>query len=248
MRTNSHRREVFRTFLAVFFALSSTTRTKVEVVNRHAGCPPGKPDIMTLTRHHRRATRAIRRIGATAALLCVVTTIAVRARTDDSELQPTVTVREERGVYSVAARFVVPEPPAIALAVLTDYERIPQFMPGVETSVVVERDADRAVIEQEAVSRLMMFKKRVYLLLEVVEGPDTLRFRDRSGRSFARYEGKWKLCEGNHGTWISYELTAQPAFDVPEFLLKRLLKRDAALMIDGLRREIVSRRAARPTE
>jgi ribosome-associated toxin RatA of RatAB toxin-antitoxin module len=203
---------------------------------------------MTLIRHGRRATRAMRRMGATAALLCVVTTIAVGARTDDSELRPTVTVREDRGVYSVHARFVVPEQPAIALAVLTDYERIPQFMPGVETSVVIERGADRAVIEQEAVSRLMMFTKRVYLRLEIVEGPDTLRFRDRSGRSFARYEGKWELCGGNHGTWISYELTAQPAFDVPEFLLKRLLKRDAVQMIDSLRREIGSRPATRRAE
>ncbi len=202
---------------------------------------------MTLIRHDYGATCALRQLGATAALLCVVTTIAVGARPDDSEWQPTVTVREDAGVYSVAARFAVPEQPAIALAVLTDYERIPQFMPGVETSVVIERGADRAVIEQEAVSRLMMFKKRVYLRLEIIEGPDTLRFRDRSGRSFARYEGKWQLCEGNHGTWISYELTAQPAFDVPEFLLKRLLKRDAVQMIDGLRREIGSRRA-RPAE
>jgi carbon monoxide dehydrogenase subunit G len=203
---------------------------------------------MTLIRHDRRASRALRRMGATAALLCLVTTIAVGARTDDSGVQPTVTVREDQGVYWVTARFAVPEQPAIALAVLTDYERIPQFMPGVETSVVVERGADRAVIEQEAVSRMMMFKKRVYLRLEIVEGPDTLRFRDRSGRSFVRYEGKWALCEGNHGTWISYELTAQPAFDVPEFLLKRLLKRDAAQMIDSLRREIGSRPPARRTE
>ena len=248
MRTNSRRREVFRTFLAVFFALSSRALAKTELLTRHASCPPARGDIMTVLRHDRRATRALCRLGATAALLGVVTTIAVAARTDESGLQPTVTVREEAGVYSVAARFAVPEQPAIALAVLTDYERIPQFMPGVETSVVMERGADRAVIEQQAVSRLMMFRKRVYLLLEIIEGPDTLRFRDRSGRSFARYEGKWELCGGNHVRWISYELTAQPAFDVPEFLLKRLLKRDAIQMIDGLRREIGSRRATRRTE
>jgi len=202
---------------------------------------------MILPRHGRGATGAIRRTGAIVAVLCAVTTIALSARTDDSERQPTVTVRNNRGVYSVAARFVVPEQPAVVLAVLTDYGRIPQFMPSVETSVVIERGNGRALIEQEAVSSLMMFKKRVHLLLEIVEGRDTLQFRDRSGRSFVLYEGRWELCEGNAGTWISYELTAQPDFDVPEFLLKRLLKRDAAQMIEGLRREIGARRAA-PTE
>ena len=199
----------------------------------------------SLTRNSDRRTRRLLRMGATAALICAAMSPTMRARTDDSDLQSAVSVREKRGVYFVTARFAVPDEPAIALAVLTDYEDIPHFMPGVEASVIKERGAGRAVVEQEAVSRLMMFKKRVYLLLEVVEGPDTLEFHDRSGRSFTRYEGKWELCASNRGTWISYELTAQPAFDVPEFLLKRLLKRDAAQMIDGLRREITSRADAR---
>jgi carbon monoxide dehydrogenase subunit G len=156
-----------------------------------------------------------------------------------------VTVREERGVYSVAARFQVPQSPALALAVLTDYEHIPRFMPGVETSIVLERRTGLVVVEQEAVSHLMMFSKRVHLVLEVTEGADTLRFRDRSGRSFARYEGSWQLCEENGQTVILYDLTAQPSFDVPQFLLRRLLKRDAGLMIAGLRREIAAQSARR---
>jgi len=158
-------------------------------------------------------------------------------------------VREDHGVYSVTARFDVPEPASAAFAVLTDYERIPRFMPGIETSVVLERGPDRVLIAQEAVSHLMVFSKRLHLLLEIVEGRDTLRFRDRSGQSFARYEGQWRLCAESGGTSISYELAAQPAFTVPEFLLTRLLKRDSAHMIDSLRREIDSRarlRAANP--
>jgi len=161
--------------------------------------------------------------------------------TDGPASQPAVTVREERGLYSVTARFLVPQAPALALAVLTDYEQIPRFMPGVETSLVLERSPGRAVVEQEAVSRLMLFSRRVHLVLEITEGADSLAFRDRSGRSFTRYEGTWLLCEVNGQTQILYELTAQPSFDVPEFLLKRLLRRDSGQMIEGLRREIAAR-------
>jgi hypothetical protein len=71
-------------------------------------------------------------------------------------------------------------------AVLTD---IPRFLPEVTSSEVRERSERRAVVEQEAVSRMMMFSKKVHL--------------------------------------ITYELTAKPSFDVPEFILKRLLKRDS---------------------
>ena len=153
---------------------------------------------------------------------------------------PDVTVREERGVYAVSARFVVPQPAHVVLGVLTDYEGIPRFMPGVKKSTVLERTAGTAVVEQEALSRLMMFSKTVHLVLEISEGTDTVRFRDRSGRSFTRYEGSWRLCEVAGGTEIHYVLTAQPSFDVPEFVLKRLLKRDSGQMIESLRREIAA--------
>ena len=158
---------------------------------------------------------------------------------------PEVTVREQGGVYSVAARFQVSQPPAVALAVLTDYEQIPRFMPRVTTSIVRERSAERVVIEQEAVSRLMMFSKRVYLLLEVTEEAHTLRFRDCAGRSFELYEGAWKLNPLDGQTAILYELRAKPKFDVPGFMLKRLLTRDARTMIDRLRREIAARHRER---
>jgi carbon monoxide dehydrogenase subunit G len=158
---------------------------------------------------------------------------------------PTVTVREERGVYSVSARFHVVEPPAVALAVLTDYENIPRFLPDVTSSVVRERSERRAVVEQEAVSRMMMFSKKVHLMLEITEDADAIRFRDRCGRSFAQYEGAWRVTARGTGSDITYELTAKPSFDVPEFILKRLLKRDSTRTIERLAAEIAAR-ATRP--
>jgi ribosome-associated toxin RatA of RatAB toxin-antitoxin module len=152
-----------------------------------------------------------------------------------------VSVRESGGLYTVVATFQVSQPPAIAFAVLTDYEAIPRFMPAVRTSVVLERGDERAVIEQEAIARFLMFSKRVHLRLEVHESPSTIHFLDRFGKSFTRYEGVWTLAEQNGQTMITYGLAAHPAFEVPEFLLKRLLKRDAAEMIEGLREEIARR-------
>ena len=153
-------------------------------------------------------------------------------------VEPTVTVTEERGVYSVTARFVVPQSPPVVLAVLTDYEQIPRFMPGIRTSVVLERVPGRVVVEQEAVSGVMTFSKRVHLVLEITERADALVFRDRCGRSFTRYEGRWRTAERDGATEVVYELVAQPSFGVPEFVLKRVLKRDSARMIEQLQRQI----------
>ena len=66
----------------------------------------------------------------------------------------------------MVARFLVDQPPSVVLAVLTDYEHIPRFMPDVRTSIVRSEAIGRAVVEQEAVSGVMMFSKRVHLVLE----------------------------------------------------------------------------------
>ena len=170
--------------------------------------------------------------------------LALTGALADAGPAPTVTVREARGVYSVSARFHVPEPPAAALAVLTDYENIPRFLPDVTSSIVRARSAGGALVEQEAMSRMLMFSKRVHLMLEIVEGPDAIRFRDRCGRSFARYEGAWRVTASGTGSDITYELIAAPSFDVPEFILKRLLKRDSTRTIERLTTEIAARAAA----
>jgi carbon monoxide dehydrogenase subunit G len=154
-------------------------------------------------------------------------------------------VREERGVYVVAAEFSVAGPAATALATLTDYDNIPRFMPAMKTSTVVERGDYYAVVEQEAVATFMMFSKRIHLALEVREDAGTVRFIDRCAKSFERYEGAWTVSERGGRTMIGYQLTAKPSFEVPSFLLRRLLKRDALQMIGHLRTEIAARAARR---
>lgn len=188
----------------------------------------------------------VRRSLSGGRLLSVAAAVFLLLRPSAASAQPSspdITVHEARGVYTVVARFVVDQPPAVALAVLSDYEQIPRFMPGVRSSTVLERGTGRSVVEQEAVSSVMMFSKRVHLVLEIDEQPDALVFRDRCGRSFARYQGAWRVApEGGH-TSITYELTAEPSFDVPGFMLKRILKRDSTEMIGRLQLEIIARGA-----
>ena len=157
--------------------------------------------------------------------------------------EPLVSVRERGGAYVVAATFSVPAPPAVVREVLTDYANIPRFMPGVETSRVLNRTEGLVRVEQEAVSKYMLFSRRVHLVLDVEESADVIRFRDRCTRSFDQYEGAWTIAPGQGTTEISYALTAKPAFGVPGFVIRRLLDRDARLMIEGLRAEIAARPA-----
>jgi ribosome-associated toxin RatA of RatAB toxin-antitoxin module len=184
--------------------------------------------------------RARRFVVAAAVAFTTVLSGNLRA-SDGHDTRSHVNVREDRGTYTVTARFEIPQSAAEALAVLSDYERIPRFMPEIKTSVVLSRTEGRILVEQEAISRFMMFSKKVHLLLEVTQDDGSLRFVDRCGKSFRTYQGAWRATTPGDRTTVTYELTAKPAFDVPEFILKRLLKRDSVEMIDRLRREIAAR-------
>ena len=191
--------------------------------------------------------QSVGRCGARRLLVAAVVSVCVPlpgahlAATGDRSPAPEVTVRQEAGAYQVMARFEVPQPPSVVLAVLTDYEQIPRYMPDVRTSVVLERSAGRFVVEQEAVSQFMMFSKKVHLVLDVTEGGESVRFVDRCGRSFKSYRGSWTVVPQGNGSSVTYELSATPAFEVPGFILKRLLKRDSGEMIGRLRTEFAAR-------
>jgi ribosome-associated toxin RatA of RatAB toxin-antitoxin module len=181
------------------------------------------------------------RIFAASVTVVAATLVAGASAQDDAA----VSVREDQGTYLVEARFSVPEPASIVREVLTDYPNIPRFMPDVRTSEVLERDEGYARVEQEAISKFMLFSKRVHLVLDVDEGAGVIRFRDRCKRSFVQYEGVWTIAAREGRTEIGYELNAQPAFGVPEFVLRKLLNRDARVMIERLRAEIAARAVAR---
>jgi len=116
--------------------------------------------------------------------------------------------------------------------------RTDRFMADVRKSVVRERAAGRAVVEQEAEPGFMLFSKRVHLVLEIEEQPAALIFRDRCRTSFVSYEGAWRIAQEEGRIEVVYELTPNRRSTWRRFVLKRLLRRDSTQMIEGLRREI----------
>ena len=174
--------------------------------------------------------------------LLAIAVAAASTTTAGADQAPAVAVRSDgNGVYSIAARFRVTEPAMAVHAVLTDYPNIPRFMPTVRASRVLEETDGRVRLEQEAVSKFMMFSRTVHLVLDVEESDGAIRFRDECHKSFVVYDGSWTITSQGTGTELVYELTAKPAFNVPGMVLKRLLERDSRDMIDGLRAEITAR-------
>ncbi len=180
-----------------------------------------------------------RRVAALVLLIVLVP--GSRVSSGAAAVAPEVSVTLDRGVYHVTAQYTAAKPPATVLAVLTDYEAIPRFMPDVTTSIVRERIGKHVVLEQEAESRVLMFSRRVHLLLDVRVDAQTLSFRDTCGRSFVTYEGAWRVTPDGDGADIRYELVAEPRFEAPSFIVTRVLKKNSARMIEALQTEIAAR-------
>ena len=178
-------------------------------------------------------------------LLASVTALAMTLAAATAAAQdPVTSVREAGSDFIVSATFTVPGSPATAREVLTDYANIPRFMPDVRSSAVVERTDGHVRVEQEATPQFMWFSRKIHLLLDVQEGPTVIQFRDTSTTSFERYEGSWTIASLHGETRLTYALVARPAFSVPGFVLKKLLKRDAVSMVGRLQAEIGARALA----
>jgi hypothetical protein len=192
-------------------------------------------DTFTAAGGHPPVRRLVRLL---ASLLVVTTALSWNVRAEDGNQ---VNVVEKEGTYHVTATFAVPQSIDVVTAVLTDYEQVPKFMPNVRTSVILDREPGRTFIQQEVVAKWFLFSKHVRLLLEVLETPGSIQFKDTSRESFWIYEGGWTLTVHPGHTTIGYVLRARPSFSVPGFLLPRLMKNDADAMIDGLRVEMARR-------
>jgi len=158
-----------------------------------------------------------------------------------------VTVQVNRGAagLEVDARCVIRAPIAIVWDVLTDYENIDDFVSSMRESRVAGRGDHHVLVEQVAVGRLFLFKRRMRATLFVEETPRSrIRFDDVLGRDFESYHGEWRIHEREGGVEILYRVAARPSFSVPDFIARGLFKRTAGELLSQVKAEM-ERRARR---
>lgn len=85
--------------------------------------------------------------------------------------QPQIEVRREAGEFVVRAEVELDADQRTAWLTLTDYEHLPQFVPGIRSARVLARVAsgrsERLLVEQEGELRFLLFVQPVHVWLEV---------------------------------------------------------------------------------
>lgn len=144
--------------------------------------------------------------------------------------------------YELEGRFSTPAPRDTAWAVLSDYENIPAFVSSMRYSKVKERGAESALLEQESIGRVFIFRHTVHVLLEVREQPRRrISFQDVSRACFESYEGEWRLEDSLEGTTIIYRLAVTEGSALPRFVPKSVVRKAARTLLKDVALEMARR-------
>lgn len=136
-------------------------------------------------------------------------------------------------LFDVAASGTVHAAPEVVWKILTDYERMPEFVPDMHKSKVVSRYGNLAVVEQYGEARFLFFKRPIYLVVNVTEQPiSTIDIALVTG-DMKTYTCRWELVPipETGGTRIVYTGKLVPKFYVPGMLGSNIIRSDIEKMM-----------------
>lgn len=142
--------------------------------------------------------------------------------------------------FSVRAQATLAAPAALAWQVLTDYDNLPQFIPGLSSSTTQLRAGNRAVLEQKGEARFLLFSLPIEVRLEVRESPyDWIVSRAVSG-NLKRMNGRYELVHDGPVLRLRYTGELEPAFSLPPlvgtFALRAMVEEQFTAMVAEIER------------
>ena len=148
---------------------------------------------------------------------------------------------------SVEASAFVHAPIAVVWQVLTDYERLPAFIPGIARSVVLERHGNRLSLEQSGEARFLIFSFPIDVRYEVLETPRSSVTSRAIAGNLRRMTGRYDIrtepdgaAHENAGVRLRYSGIIEPAFALPPLVgvaaLRSMVEEQFAAMVAEIER------------
>jgi ribosome-associated toxin RatA of RatAB toxin-antitoxin module len=107
-------------------------------------------------------------------------------------------------------------------AVLTDYDRLDDFVPSLEDSRILKRESDHLLLYQRGRIWFPFYRRKPQVVFRVEETPPGLvQFKAIQGE-FLIHQGSWMLKVAQGGTEIRYEAVVEPDFWIPQWVLYEL--------------------------
>lgn len=138
--------------------------------------------------------------------------------------------------YEDSRRIEIAAPPADCFAVLTDYERMPDWQSRVCQCEVLERDeAGRGTLVQYAIDAKLRVVR--YRLRHMYEEPSWIGSEYVDG-DFKDFGGDYRFTQRDGRTEVQFELTIDPGFRVPGRIAKMLGQAVMGKSLQDLKRRV----------
>jgi ribosome-associated toxin RatA of RatAB toxin-antitoxin module len=136
-------------------------------------------------------------------------------------------------VYEVNAQGDVAAAPAAVWRVLTDYERMPEYVPDLHTTKVLSRSGEQVVLEQTGTAHLLFFRRAIHLIVQVREQPMAQLDVSLLEGDMKVYQCTWRLIPipDTGGTRVLYSGKMAPKFYVPGMLGSNMIRSDIEKML-----------------
>jgi Polyketide cyclase / dehydrase and lipid transport len=157
--------------------------------------------------------------------------------------------------YRVDASADLDADQAVVWETLTDYEKLPQFVPGIHRVRVLamyeQAGRQRLLIEQAGELRFLFFARRVVVLLDVEQQPRTrvdaravplTRDPEAGEESLNQFEGTYTLMPIPGGVRFGYRAHFTPDFALPPILGSLAVRRTMQAQFEAMLAEIDRRR------
>lgn len=133
----------------------------------------------------------------------------------------------------------VPGNPADVLAVITDFERYPDWQPQMAEAEVLERDGEGRATKVRYKFKGQMFTAN-YVLAYAYDDQG-VSFHAVEGDILKTLDGRYTVVDGGDGqSAVTYELEASPAIKIPAVLRRQGAKRMVEDLFTGLREKLDS--------
>jgi ribosome-associated toxin RatA of RatAB toxin-antitoxin module len=147
-------------------------------------------------------------------------------------------------MFEVDATGTVAASPATVWRILTNYERMSEFVPDMESCKVLSRNGNEVILEQFGVARFLFMSKSIHLIVRVTEnGPNSIDIALISG-DMKHYESHWELIPvpETGGTRVIYSGRMVPNFYVPGLIGAKIVRSDIERMMGAVLTRLDSRR------
>lgn len=122
--------------------------------------------------------------------------------------------------------------------VLTDYSRLPEFVPDLQVSRVISRDGNGAMVEQKGEARLLFLSYPINVRLAITEHPRERVVSRAVAGNFREMQGAYRVQVQQGRVHLQYSGRMVPDFYVPPFIGTLVLRSNVESTFRALVEEI----------